>query len=548
MRQRSILTAMSIGALAFSVIGAAHAAPQPAKGAFADIVSATGGTVTNYIDAEGVSWIAHSFTTVGTNRFTVKSAGEVEYLVVGGGGGGGAGGGGSGGGGGGGGNAVIGKNLSLSAGSYNVVVGAGGAKAQDGGSSAFSDIVAGGGNRGASAEGGVGGACTSTVYGTTTGYTGGTGHSANPQRAGGGGAGSGANGGAAAPHVGGNGGAGVVSSITGVTTNYGGGGGGGAECTSNPPGQGGAGGGGSGEANVPYVPGGYSGNTPCAGYQPATPGVNGLGGGGGGAGGFSGVVAGLGNTPGGSGLVVVRYMTDPNAPIIQNQPVANVTTTSASFNGLLVRTGTTACAVCVLWGEQDGGNTWNWAHTNWFFGGKATPALGNGLALKTNITTGIGKNKVYWYTYAAMNATSKEVASPSKSFFSGPVQVEATVDNAQYTTRNGVFTISRPPGCTNTAVTVAYTLSGTATNGTHYTGLDNRALPLYATIEAGAVSKVVTLKSMPVSPARTALLTLTSASDNGYPVSAASYTGAVTLLAFAGKVWNGAADTAWNNP
>ena len=43
-------------------------------------VKASGGSVTNYTDADGASWIAHVFRTVGTNRFTVASGGEVEYL------------------------------------------------------------------------------------------------------------------------------------------------------------------------------------------------------------------------------------------------------------------------------------------------------------------------------------------------------------------------------------------------------------------------------------------------------------------------------------
>ena len=81
MRQASIFAALMVGTLAASVMGVAQAAPA-AQGGGAGFISATGGTVTNHIDADGISWIAHIFTTVGTNRFTVKSAGAVEYLAA----------------------------------------------------------------------------------------------------------------------------------------------------------------------------------------------------------------------------------------------------------------------------------------------------------------------------------------------------------------------------------------------------------------------------------------------------------------------------------
>ena len=57
-------------------------------------VVATGGTVTNYTDANGKIWTAHIFTTnnvaTGDTNLVVTFGGTVDYLVIGGGGGGGA--------------------------------------------------------------------------------------------------------------------------------------------------------------------------------------------------------------------------------------------------------------------------------------------------------------------------------------------------------------------------------------------------------------------------------------------------------------------------
>gem|GEM_PF-2841421 len=47
-------------------------------------VKAVGGVVTNYTDADGISWIAHVFKSVGTNSLAVTTPGEVEYLIGGG--------------------------------------------------------------------------------------------------------------------------------------------------------------------------------------------------------------------------------------------------------------------------------------------------------------------------------------------------------------------------------------------------------------------------------------------------------------------------------
>jgi hypothetical protein len=108
--------------------------------------------------------------------------------------------------------------------------------------------------------------------------------------------------------------------------------------------------------------------------------------------------------------VIVRYLTDNDTPLIQNQSVTAVTTNSATFNGTLTSTGSSACAVCVYWGTD----TNAWANTNWFNGGAANPAWTNNTPFSTNIT-GLSP-LTYYYTYGASNTTTNVVAL-------GPVSV-----------------------------------------------------------------------------------------------------------------------------
>lgn len=206
-------------------------------------VTASGGTVTY-----NGNYAIHTFTSNGT--FQLTSPTSVNILVVGGGGGGGH----DGGGGGGGGQVGYQANYTLSAGSYNVIVGAGGAATtatggatglaalgKQGSASSFGSITAAGGGAG----GGKAGVGASGASGGGTGHTGGTtGGSATAgyagggasSTAGGGGGGAGGAGGAGtmgAGTLGGNGGNGVVISMPGLAAaTYGCGGGGGTYTTS----------------------------------------------------------------------------------------------------------------------------------------------------------------------------------------------------------------------------------------------------------------------------------------------------------------------------
>ena len=284
---------------------------------------ATGGTVVD-TDIGGVPYRIHYFTETGTDTLTVTNPGEVEYLIV-------AGGGGAGGndsfstyghGGAGAGGLVQGVT-SLSTGSFNVIVGAGGSGvnarelAEKGENSEFASIIAlgggpsngdasntdvsqlsGGSGAGQGNRGGTGGNATqpgsaSGGFGNKGG-DGSTGNDRNTVGAGGGGAGApGNNAGENPTGNQGNGGAGILSLISGTAMLYAGGGGGGGQSVRG--GAGGIGGGGNGASN---------------GEPPLDAATNTGGGAGGGTSEFGG-----GN--GGSGIVIIRY---PRNSSLDSQP------------------------------------------------------------------------------------------------------------------------------------------------------------------------------------------------------------------------------------
>jgi hypothetical protein len=258
---------------------------------------ATGGIVSS----DG-TYNYHMFPFSGT--FTPTTALTADYLVIAGGGGGHVGGGGAGGYR----TSIGGSPLSLTATSYSVTVGAGGApQGGSGNNSIFSTITSTGGGAGAggvpvyNGGSGGGGSNDATNYGTGNagGYTpseGNNGGSRVSSTTSGGGGGAGAVGGNASGTTGGAGGAGsnsastwAIATQTGVNGYYAGGGGGGGVggggLSTSGGGLGGLGGGGNAEQ------GGVSGR----------PGVANTGSGGGG----QYYVASTGN--GGSGLVIIRY-------------------------------------------------------------------------------------------------------------------------------------------------------------------------------------------------------------------------------------------------
>ena len=319
-------------------------------------VTATGGTITT----SGSSKI-HTFTTTGANTFTITSPASVSvtYLVVAGGGGGGVGRGGGGGGGG-----VLAGTTTLTAGTYTITVGAGGANAYndnqggDGGSSSIGTTVVttgGGGGGGWSTNAGrAGGSGGGASAGSTA--SGGTGVSgqgyAGSARLDGNTGGGGGGAGAAAS---GSGGAiGISSMITGVTTYYAGGGGAGAS-------SGGATGvayGGTYEVANGTYGGGNGANTQGThhNYQDAVANTGGGGGGQEGYGGNSGY--------GGSGIVILSYQSI-STPVATGGTITtsglykiHTFTTTGATTFTLTSPGSITAQVLVVGGGGAGGSAY----------------------------------------------------------------------------------------------------------------------------------------------------------------------------------------------
>jgi len=258
----------------------------------------------------------HVFTSSGT--LNINSGGGIEYLIVGGGGGGGSwvgGGGGAGG--------VLYKTSFVNAGSYSIIVGAGGIgslnvgsytgmpNGSKGGDSSMNLYIAYGGGMGAShvynntsswMDGGSGGGNSGASHAVQgkgiagQGFDGGIGHDSNPWSTGGGG-GAGERGkDRVSGEISGNGGNGLYyGSQLGTTVGnngwFGGGGGGGKHDAGGSAGTGGTGGGGGGVVST---------------TSKAANGMSNTGGGGGGSGNAGNLRSEGGN--GGSGIVIIRYL------------------------------------------------------------------------------------------------------------------------------------------------------------------------------------------------------------------------------------------------
>ena len=308
-----------------------------------EYVVASGGT-----EATSGDYKIHTFTS--SSNFVVSNAGnsagstKMDYLIVSGGGAGGA----DNGGGGGAGGVVYATCQSVTAQTYPVTVGAGGASSPDGdnpgrpgASSVFnslsvyyggggrasgttsqpgSNYANGGGGAGvvdncASAGAGVSGTTQSPVTGTYYGgNAGGAGKEASgPRYRAGGGGGAGAvgsiapNAGPAGGYRAGNGGVGIQNNINGTNHYWAGGGGGGSNCGAGGHGGNGGGGGGAGQNCNSGSDGGTGLNAGTNGpsSNTAVGGNAGANTGGGGGGSSRGYTSGSGQ--GGSGVVIIKY-------------------------------------------------------------------------------------------------------------------------------------------------------------------------------------------------------------------------------------------------
>lgn len=274
-----------------------------------------------------------------TNSVTVPILVSIEYLVIAGGSGSGTSSGGLGnssGGGGAGGYKTSTLNV-LKSTNYVVTIGAGGAAGGTGTGSEFSTVTttAGGkgstlGNAGANGGSGGGGSGVNGVGGTGTSGEGNNGASGGTNNSGGGGGGAGGAGSSSGNNNGGAGGAGSASSITGSSVTRAGGGGGGAGNAAGAAGAaGGSGGGGAG--------GNYNAHYGSRGGSGGNGDVN-TGSGAGGSG--NGSTDQFNNGTGGSGVVILRWLTAAASITVGAGLTANATGTDGSHSYKVITAGT----------------------------------------------------------------------------------------------------------------------------------------------------------------------------------------------------------------
>ncbi|MEM7396210.1 MAG: Calx-beta domain-containing protein, partial [Verrucomicrobiota bacterium] len=152
-----------------------------------------------------------------------------------------------------------------------------------------------------------------------------------------------------------------------------------------------------------------------------------------------------------------------DAPFITNaRGATQVTLSSADLNGDLVSTGSNPTDVRLYWGPTDGGSDISaWSNVSFF--GLQPPG-----SLTTNLI-GLSNNTIYYYRYWASNAFGRCWAEPTETFFTGGLDILATDSNAAEAGINiGTFEIRRPPAFSTNALTVSYTVSGTASAVTDY--------------------------------------------------------------------------------
>ena len=210
------------------------------------------------------------------------------------------------------------------------------------------------------------------------------------------------------------------------------------------------------------------------------------------------------------------YGSVQGVPLVNNAGGAtNITATSAVLNGTLLETGGCASAVFVFWGTTDGGTNWSWANTNSW---AAPQSPGTYAYAVSSLTT----NATIYYRFAATNANGVGWASSSSAFMTAPVWVQKTSEAIETGTVPGTFTVYRASTQTNAAITVYYTVGGTAIAGVHYA--NNLGGSVILPAGASSATVVVTPLVRPVADGNhTVVLTLTGGAELGSPSAATMF-------------------------
>ncbi len=166
-----------------------------------------------------------------------------------------------------------------------------------------------------------------------------------------------------------------------------------------------------------------------------------------------------------NGTYVAGYVV-PNRPGISNSLASNIGIGQATLNGYLYVTGRSDTAAAVYWGPSD--QTTNaalWAYTNVF----AAPQLVGQLF--TNVTFP-STEQMYYYRFYAINGGGDFWTPATVKFLAGYVNFGLQNDTSYEVNLNALtVTVARASTATNGALTVYYTVGGTAQSGVNFNPL-----------------------------------------------------------------------------
>ena len=189
-------------------------------------------------------------------------------------------------------------------------------------------------------------------------------------------------------------------------------------------------------------------------------------------------------------LYLVPQETAGAATFVESSCVkSNLTATSATFYATISDAGNPDAEVFACYGLNNGAAIF----ANW----QNKVSLGTAVAGSSyQYTASLASNTLYYYRLAATNSSGISFATPTPTFFiTGQVGVQSPSSVAENSPTPVSIIVSRPStnNCKDMALSVPFTVGGTATLGTHYT----LSTTSPAIIPSGASSTTVSLLPKP---------------------------------------------------
>ena len=256
------------------------------------------------------------------------------------------------------------------------------------------------------------------------------------------------------------------------------------------------------------------------------------------------VNGGVAPTNGAAGTIVVQSREPAtHPPHLSNLVVSAISMANATLTGMLTDTGSAPPVVSIYWGPSDAvSNKGSWARSVEFgaYAGGTLP-----LTYSTNITLEAFTNMFCYCRMYASNSIG-ETWSAVTNFMVGEVNFSPlTASASQFGPTPGTVTVTRASTLTNGALSVTYSMGGSATSGVDYQPLSGTIV-----LPAGVASASVVVTPIVhrlIEGARDAILTISAGS---YIVGAVNQA-TVTIAANPGIPpltlnWNGG-DGSWTN-